>query len=865
VLRYWPRMWGRLSCAVVTSAWLLSGTATAAHRQLAMLDYVQDIWEASEGTLPHPGVTVALQTRDHYLWIGTYAGLVRFDGLQFHTPDATAPAFADHIRCLLETDDGALWAGTRREGLVRLKADQVLVLTKKDGLGGNEVRGLAQTKDGTVWIATAAGVTARDPSGRLRTYTDKDGLPSNGIQTLYTDVDRTLWVGTQGFGIARWDGTRFRSTTLVVPPEAIAASELAASGLRNILSLARDAAGTLWAGTTVGLLRVPEEGRTVEPGLVLSAADIVVPSRRGGMWVGTNAGLFRIEADGSKRRYAVEDGLLHNAIMALYEDGEGSVWVGTRIGLARLRPRVIQTYTRRDGLPLDLMTSVLETSAGAVWAGSRSGASRLVDGVWTTLGVADGLPHQTVRALAEGPDGTLWVGTNNGVAGLRNGRFSTFRGEGAPYSVRALTVDAAGRVYLGTPGGVDVLEGERVRRVVPMSELCGQAALNVIHVSRSGVLWLGGGSALIRVEDGKVQCLADKEVLSRNDVRSFYEDAGGQLWIGSVGGLSRIVNGERQSFPGRPGPFNSAVYGILEDDGGSLWCSTPRGLFQIDKQKIDVSDKRALLSSYRAFGSADGMETPVGTGDGQPTAFRGRDGRLWFSSATGLAVVDPRRVEVSTMPPPVYVERLVADGMAVDLHGRRVLHAGTRGVEVDFNAVSFVAPESVQYRYELEGVDRDWVEGGGRRVAQYTNLAPGHYRFRVRAANHNGIWNEAGSTLEFDLEPHFYQTRWFLPLCVLILLSSATALYRYRIASLRAREAELQVRVDEAVAKVQVLSGLLPICASCRRVREDTGYWRQIEAYVQERSSAKFSHGVCPECWDKMREQEPGLPEYGKN
>jgi ligand-binding sensor domain-containing protein len=847
-------------CAIVGGILWLSSAAPAAasQRQLSMPDYVQDIWESSEGTLPHPTVTTLLQTRDHYLWIGTYGGLVRFDGLQFQSPEGSVPALSDHIRCLLETPDGALWAGTRREGVVRLEKGRSLVLTKKDGLGGNDIRALAVTQDGTVWVATPGGISARAPSGAMRTYTDKDGLPSNSVFALHTDPDGTLWAGTEAFGLVRWDGALFRPVALPVPSEAVTATETAGTGRRVVTSIARDSAGVLWVGTPVGLLRVPHGAAPGE-----KAADLLFPSRSGGLWVTTNAGLVRVLGDGTVRRYTVDEGLLHNSVLSVYEDGEGSVWIGTRIGLARLRPRVIETYTRRDGVALDLMTSVLETRSGEVWAGSRSGASRFVGGAWKTLGVADGLPHATVRALAEGPDGTVWVATSNGIAAYRNGRFQSYRGEVAPYSVRALAVDGDGRVWMGTPAGLDVLENGRIRRVAPMADLCGQISLNVAHLSRTGTLWIGGGAGLIRVRDGKVECEADKEVLARNDVRSFYENAAGQLWIGSVGGLSRIVNGRRESFPGWPGPFNTAVYGILEDGRGSLWCSTPKGLFQIDLRKIDAASGAVQgLSRYRAFGSADGMETPVGTGDGQPTAFRGRDGRLWFANAAGLAVVDPARIEVSTVPPPVYVERMVADGVPVDLLGPRRLLPGTRGVTLHFSGLSFVAPDKVQYRYRLQGVDPAWIDGGGRRVAQYTNLAPGRYRFQVLAANHNGIWNETGATLDFEMTPYFYQTRWFAPLGVLLLVSGATALYRYRMASVRAREAELQVRVDEAVANVQVLSGLLPICASCRRIREDTGYWRQIEAYVQERSNAKFSHGVCPDCWNKLREQEPNLPEY---
>jgi hypothetical protein len=246
------------------------------------------------------------------------------------------------------------------------------------------------------------------------------------------------------------------------------------------------------------------------------------------------------------------------------------------------------------------------------------------------------------------------------------------------------------------------------------------------------------------------------------------------------------------------------------------------------------------------------MTTSVCTADGDPAAWKGHDGLLYFTTAAGLAVMDPSRVDKVAIPPRVHIQRMIADQKAVARDAGVRLAAGTRDLQIDFVGLSFTAPAGVSYRYRLEGYDRDWMAAGARRSAYYSNLPPGNYRFRVIAANRDGVWNPEGAQLEFVLLPHFYQRRWFMPLVAAGLIGAGISFYRLRVAALRARQVELQRHVDEAVANIKVLRGLLPICASCKRVRDDSGYWDQIETYIGQHSEAGFSHSVCPECLVKL-------------
>jgi hypothetical protein len=353
--------------------------------------------------------------------------------------------------------------------------------------------------------------------------------------------------------------------------------------------------------------------------------------------------------------------------------------------------------------------------------------------------------------------------------------------------------------------------------------------------------------------DGKFTTYTVRDGLGSNRVTGIYEDGTGVLWFATRGGLTRLKDGRFLNFTTRDGLFYSFVSGMLDDGRGSFWFSCSQGIFRVNKADFgDYADGKIKAVRSVAYGVEAGMLTTAFGAGLQPNVWKTTDGRLLFCSLKGLVVVDPAHLSSNTYAPPVHIEQVLVNKQA-RATGRYVeISPGKGEVEIHYTALSYQAPAKVLFKYQLEGFDREWVEAGGRRFAYYTNLPPGSYKFRVIACNNDGVWNETGDTFSFRLKPYFHQTVWFYLLCVLAVTLLVGLVYELRVNQLKARERTLRQRVAEEVAKVKVLHGLLPVCASCKKVRDDRGYWSQLETYLKEHSDTEITHGICPECMKKL-------------
>ena len=744
--RWRPRCRARLAALAVLS---LAATATGAALEptTPLGEYGRQSW-AMENGLPQNSVHALLQTRNGFLWLGTEAGLVRFDGNSFAVFDpGSIPALpSGDIRCLLETKDGALWVGTSE--------------------------GLARWKDGVV---TAYGV--------------KDGLPGNGIRALDEDRAGALWVSTDG-GSAQFAGDRFQLTWK--PSVADTVMDMSATSLANGTY---GVSGKTWV--TINSGNRPWWTFSVGKELPGSRIQTLVADREGALWIGTNGGLARV-VNGKVQRFPITDLLASASILSLLEDREGNLWVGTETGgLQILRDTRFRNIGMHEGLSSDATSTVVEDGTGRIWVGTNGGGlnvlrqSGVKAGEATTYSVRDVLLSDVILSLAAGPNGELWVGTPDGLNRIRGSAVDSFTSaDGLPDDfIRSLLVDADGSLWIGTRHGLAHLMfrpgSAGARRIAARTVIYTQAnglgsdLVGAMVRDTRGSLWVATLAGLSRLQGGKITNFTTANGLSSNVVTALLPRSDGTLFVGTQDHGWNRWDGEKFAAVKDAELISKSIHAILDDDGNHLWFATEDGIARCD------CTMTADCAHWIEFGPADGLRSRETATNSHPSALRSRDGHLWFATPKGLEEVDPVHFPVNTIPPPVVVERFAVDDFdqpTLSGAGKEVeVAAGHNHFQFDYAAMSFVAPQKVRYRYMLEGFDPNWTEAGARSVAYYTNIPPGHYTFRVQGANNDGMWNTQGASLQFELKPHFYQTIWFYVLLVLTAAGLVVLLMKRRL------------------------------------------------------------------------------------
>ncbi len=766
----------------------------------AVTQYPMDVWGADEG-LPQKSIYAILQSRDGYLWLGTQEGLVRFDGIEFHVFDKTNSELPRNaVSGLHEAADGSIWVGTREGGLTRFEGNKSTTYYRSHGLSSENVSGIAGDGAGNLWIGTDDAGLNLYSKGKFYSYTLEDGVPSKHINALLVDRRGKLWIGTRGAGVASFDGEKFvyYDGSKGLPGD-------------NVAALFEDREGSIWVGTRDGgLARIDEDQIRVyddEEGIPASAVSAVSQDGSGSIWVGVeHGGLYRLR-DGATQALTAATGLPSDNIRSLLEDREGSLWIGTDGGgLVRIHNGKFAPYGKREGLADDYSYGVFEDSAGNIWVGSEGGGvSRIADGRVVNLSSADGLPSDVVYAVEETPDGSIWLGTEGGgLVRLKGGQVTTLTtANGLPTNtVYSLFVDADGALWVATSsGGLSRYENGRLTTFNSEDGLSSNFVTTFTDSERGG-LWVGtydGG--LNYLKDGRVVSqYTTSSGLKSDFVLALYEDSDGILWVGTrEGGLHRVRDGRVVAITTKDGLFNDIVNTIVEDNNGSLWMTCNKGLFRVSRSELNAfADGRRDRVTTEYFDRTDGLRSDEFNGGFQPAGWKGKDGRLWFPSDKGIVAVNPERIAVNQLPPLVHVESITADGRLIEVSESTMaeIKPGTHKFEFRYVGLSFIAAEKVRYQYSLDGVDEGWVDAGRRRIAFYTNLSPGEYTFRVRASNSDGVWSEEEAAATFYLKPFFYQTTWFLALCILMAFAAPFMVYRMRVRHLKQRQLELEELIE---------------------------------------------------------------------
>lgn len=871
-------------------------------------DFLARRWQVEEG-LPQNSVNCFAQTPDGYLWMGTFNGLVRFDGLRFTVYDAgnTPSLVSSRIVRLFCDREGQLWILDEFGG-VSLRRGSQFISPGPEGLGTERAVAVGEDALGRVWIGTASGALFRwdgtrflqilapnspvnpipgifqiephpqdgvwivcDPSRAYHVQgaqavplLDPDGR-SDEIRRLAPARGGGFWVLTVHSGLLRWQDGRWSTTRWRVPPID-----------SYVWSMKEDRKGNLWyAQYRVGLQRLTATG-PVEP--VGSGRD---------PWFATTR--------------------------ALFEDAEGTLWAGTDgDGLVQMRQRDIHLLGREDGLRQEMVMAVTEDVGGGIWLGYNNfGIDRLDPSGKTEMLTQEPelLPITPVWAMLRDRSGGIWISEYNaGLVHYTQGRFVSVPTSIGP-RILALFEDRKGDIWVGArqergQAPVGVVSGlARIHDGIATSYVWAGAqhdGVRAIAEDASGAIWLGtDGAGLFKHTGTNTVAFVPSGGLPSQRVSALLGDPDSNLWIGTFHeGLLLLREDRLFAFRSDRGlPFNS-VSSLAVDATDHLWMTTEQGVIRMPRNDlIDYAEGRSHHISRVQLNKLSGLPTLSEVGG----VFFATDGRAWIPTGKGVGWVSPAQLLENTNPPPVQIEAITVNGRRHPLgapgepagadalrwiDGRAVIPPGNRTLEFDYTALSFSEPEANSFRYRLEGLDEGWTWAKDRRTAFFTSVPPGHYRFHVLAANNHGVWNETGAVVPVTVEPFFWQTGLFRGALLLGLVglgawveARLTAArhrrefarieeqnMRSRAETLAATNKELESKTRElesALANVKTLRGFIPICASCKKIRDDRGFWNRVETYIQKHSEATFSHGICPECAQKLYPDYHATPEDG--
>jgi signal transduction histidine kinase/ligand-binding sensor domain-containing protein len=859
---------------VLAAGLLVCPSAFALNPALDVSQYAHTAWRIRDGFID--GTTQAIaQTPDGYIWIGSDSGLFRFDGIRATRwqPPRDQDLPSTNIINLMAAPDGALWISTA-QGLAMWDG-RTLVQYRE--LAGLYIGKALAERDGTVWVAAADPATSRWTlcaiAGRATQCYGRDGGDGVGTYGLFQDRRGNVWVGAAD-GLWRWKPGPRQFFPIRAEP----------NGFQGIVE---DDDGTLLLSMRGGIYRFAD-GRvelvspypaSVQPPQALH----FLRDRHGGLWAGTAAsGVVHVH-DGKVDVFADIDGLSSNRVSKLFEDHEGSVWVVTRDGVDRFRDPAVATVSRPQGLA-PIVTSLAAAPDGTIWVGTLAGLHTVRRNDARLFRTA-GLPAENVESILYDRQGRLWVSQRNRVGFVRGTEFVPM-GDLSSGVVRAIAEDSTGVWFAVLDAGLfRFAPGRREPERTPWSTFAGRGGVTAMvgDAAQQGV-WLGFASGSIAYfRDGSIRSShAASDGLAVGAVRNIRIGGDGSLWVSGDRGLSRIKNGRIGTLTRQDGLPCDAVRWTVEDDARSVWVNTRCGLVQITG--TDVDDWFSAAVSTRpppTVHLGPVLDITEGTRDTGISAYtsevvKAPDGKLWFRTASGVGALDPGHLPFNALPPPVQIEQITADHRRYDTP--HALPPRVRDLQIDYTALSFVAPDKIRFRYWLEGYDASWQEAGTRRQAFYTNLPPRPYRFRVIAANNSGVWNETGATLEFVIPPAYYQTRWFLALSVGAGIALVWTAHRVRVRIIERHQREISA-LNERLMKAQeqeririagelhdgvmqqMLAVTMMLGTAKRKIADNADAQQSIDKIQQTVIQAgteirQLSHGLHPPLL-----QEAGLPE----
>lgn len=770
----------RSGCAAFVAAMLLAAPAHALDPQRAIGQYKHTRWTVEDGA--PSSIEAIAQTPDGYLWLGTPLGLYRFDGVSFEAMRPPRPSYSmsDRVVSLMVTRSGALWVGYEAGGIAVWEHGKFRLIFDPKIFRSVIIR-LAEGRDGTIWAATTSPKArlVRLTGGQWRSADDLSGLPAEDLSDILVARDGTVWATAGG-------------VVSYLPPGA-KRFLVARSGLGEGVGLAQDAQGRIWTADTRG-------GRVIAgppaPAYALASRSRqtrIIVDRDQNLWGAQHPdGIFRLSSGGARAEtFSAGQGLSSAMAYAVFEDREGNLWVATVRGLDRFRPAsVVPEPLVPTSSPYGY--NLFADAQGVVYVTDSTTLYRALPGQPLTPLIRNLGP---ASMMCDAGDGAIWVGLGDRVVRVDGDKVTPLpKPAFANAYLTACARDAHGDLWAaGFMAGLLRYDGKHWSASLP--EPLG-VAITALEADWRGRIVADGGRGAVLVDGPDVRTITTPPRPVRGGTMPMADGPLGVL-AASDRGFTRFQGTQTQFISRDRFPFLGLGHGLAQTDR-ETWLLSASGLVRMLNADLEraFEDPKAGLPA-RIFELRDGLPGPASYKYRSDLAVGG-DGRVWMATASGVAWLDPARLPLNTVAPPVTIRGVSVDGVRVNHRGAITLPKGARTLEISYAALSLAIPERVRFRYRLGGVDPDWVEAGSRRQAFYANLKPGKYVFQVRAANNDGVWNEQGAQLSLDLPPTLIQSRLFLLLCVGASVGLLVAAYRWRMGALAERlRASLRERMAE--------------------------------------------------------------------
>lgn len=746
--------------------------------------YLIDSWQISDG-IPSDEIRSIVQTPDGYLWIATSRGLVRFDGLKFSiigfTPrEGAAPRKTIIPDTLCVDKEGTLWIGSA-VGLTfyRHRTSHFKTYTPADGITNDRIRSIKDDVKGNLWISFHSSYLDRFSNGKFTAFNPSHGLEGNKINSIVERRNGNLLFSTRENGVFTYKDEKFFKYSI--------------KGLENleIITMYEDKKANLWIGTNNGLFRVTDKNvlkYTTVHGLSHDFITFIIEDSNRNLWIGTIKGLNRIKKrpDGA---VDIESLLKRFLIRCLFEDEEKSLWIGTESsGIRRLKDSKFLSYEPLREHQEEIFFSLWENQQGDTWIGRLDGKLFRCrgNGLIESMEIP-GIPGTAVFSIAEDAKRNLWLGTNGkGIFQKKNTTFFQFTTrEGlADNIVLSISRDRHGNLWLSTFDGVSIIRHEKNNVIESFKSKDGLLGkrVNNVYEDKTGNIWIASDKGITVLKDGKIEkndiyyYLKDVPVACIYEDQDISSDEASVYWIATHGGgLKRLKEGTVTSYTTSEGMTTDFLYQFFEDKWDNFWFMSDSGILRVNKNELERFDDNEVDSiNCTSFGISDGLESLESNNKfSRHSAIKTRNGEFWFITKKGITIMNPEKIQINKVPPAVVIESVFFDEQSILLHRDAKANAfkDMTDFRFHFTAPTFLSPEKVKFKYQLEGFDREWVSLplGSERAASYRDLDPGTYTFKVIACNSDGVWNRTGDSITFTLKPFFYQTSLFKIVIILFI------------------------------------------------------------------------------------------------